>query len=223
MLNRLADDVWEAAAPMRFLGFAIGTRMTVIKLPNAGLLLHSPVPLDDTLRKQLDALGEVQHIVAPNVFHHMHALGAQQHYPQAIVTAAAGVAAKQPHLRIDRTLSETGPEAWGDTFGLVTIEGSMLSETVMLHRPSRTLISADLVEYFEHHDEWLTRQYLKLAGVYGQVAWNRLLRLVYRDRKRARASIDRILAWDFDRVTIAHGQVITDRAKDNIAQSFEWL
>jgi hypothetical protein len=153
----------------------------------------------------------------------MHAMGAQQLYPHAIVTAANGVAAKQPQLRIDRALSEEAAEAWGDAISLVTIDGSMLSETVMLHRPSRTLISADLVEYFEHHDEWFTRQYLKLAGVYGQVAWNRLLRFVYRDRKRARQSIDRILEWDFDRVTIAHGQVITQRAKDSIAQSFTWL
>ena len=40
------------------------TRMTVIRLPDGGLWLHSPTPLDDGLRAAIDALGPVAHIVA---------------------------------------------------------------------------------------------------------------------------------------------------------------
>ena len=57
MLHQLADDVWEVPHPLRFMGFAIGTRMTVIRLPSGGLLLHSPVPVDDRLAGELAEIG----------------------------------------------------------------------------------------------------------------------------------------------------------------------
>lgn len=223
MLNRVADDVWAVRAPMRFAGFAIGTRMTVVRLPGGGLLLHSPVPIDDALRDELARLGRVEHIVCPNRYHHVHAVAAQKRYPDATLSTAAGLEKKRPDLRIDRVLDETPAPGWRDAIDLVTIRGCMLGETVLFHRPSRTLISADLVEYFERHDEWLTRQYLKAAGVYGKVAWNRLLYFMYRDHQAARASLDRILAWDFDRVIIAHGEIIERDAKTQVRDSFTWL
>lgn len=223
MLNQLAVDVWTVRAPMRFAGFAIGTRMTVVRLPGGGLLLHSPVPIDDALRAEVARLGPVEHIVCPNRYHHVHAVAAQKRFPDANLSAAAGLEKKRPDLRIDRVLDETPAPGWGDAIDLVSIDGCMLGETVLFHRPSRTLISADLVEYFEHHDEWLTRTYLKAAGVYGKVAWNRLLYFMYRDRAAARASLDRILAWDFERVSIAHGEIIERDAKAAVRNSFTWL
>src|SRR5207253_182649 len=46
------------------------TRMAVIRLSGGGLFLWSPIPLTDGLRAEVDALGEVSHIVAPNSLHH---------------------------------------------------------------------------------------------------------------------------------------------------------
>jgi hypothetical protein len=222
-LAPVADDVWCVRVPSRFAGFAIGTRMTVVRLPGGGLLLHSPVPIDDALRAELDRLGPVEHIVAPNRYHHLYAGQVKALYPSATLSAARGLEKKRPDLAIDRVFDETPAPGWGDTFDLVTIDGCMLGETVLLHRPSKTLVSADLVEYFEHHEEWWTRQYLKAAGVYGEVAWNRLLKFMYRDRAAARASLDRIFGWDFDRVTIAHGDIIEHDARDRVVKSFGWL
>ena len=186
-------------------------------------IFHSPVPIDNSLRAELDRLGSVEHIVCPNRFHHLHAVAAQKMFPVATLSAAAGLEKKRPDLRIDRVLDETPAPGWGDAFELVTIRGCVLGETVLYHRPSRTLITADLVEYFEHHDEWWTRAYLRAAGVYGHVAWNRFLRFMYRDRQAARGGIDRILAWDFERVTIAHGKVIERDAREQVRASFTWL
>ena len=38
-------DLWTLDAPQRFLGMPLGTRMTVVRLPGAELLLYSPVAL----------------------------------------------------------------------------------------------------------------------------------------------------------------------------------
>ena len=68
-----ADGQADAAVPKFLRKYDFGTRMTVVRLSDGGLFLHSPIRLDGGLRAQLDALGEVRAIVAPNRFHHLFA------------------------------------------------------------------------------------------------------------------------------------------------------
>ena len=56
-LRQLAKDLWVAERPQRFYGLEVGTRMTVMRLVDGSLLLHSPIALDAALRRELDALG----------------------------------------------------------------------------------------------------------------------------------------------------------------------
>ena len=70
-LQSLTESVWHVAVPHAFMGLHVGARMTVVKLSSGGLLLHSPVPVDEPLAQELAALGEVTHIVCPNLFHHV--------------------------------------------------------------------------------------------------------------------------------------------------------
>ena len=147
-LQPLADAIWHVAVPHAFMGLHVGTRMTVVKLSTGGLLLHSPVPVDEDLAAELAALGEVKHIVCPNLFHHVFAAEVKQRYPEALLHGPAKLAGKRKDLTLDATLSETPHPDWGDDFELVFIEGSMLQETVFYHRASRTLIAADLIENF---------------------------------------------------------------------------
>jgi hypothetical protein len=52
LLEKLADDVWIVASGHSMLGLHLGTRMTVVRLTNGGLLLHSPVPMSGRLGRQ---------------------------------------------------------------------------------------------------------------------------------------------------------------------------
>ncbi|MCX5739787.1 MAG: DUF4336 domain-containing protein, partial [Proteobacteria bacterium] len=72
-MRELAKDIWVADRPQRFYGLEVGTRMTVIRLVDGSLLLHSPVALDAALRRELDAIGRVRFAVAPNRVHHLYA------------------------------------------------------------------------------------------------------------------------------------------------------
>lgn len=222
-LTQVTEDIWVVTSPHKMMGLHLGTRMSVVRLSGGGLLLHSPVPLSDSLRRELDNLGPVRHVVCPNLFHHSYAGAVMQAYPEAILHAPEGLAKKRKDLKIHQTLSETPHPDWAEDLVPLTIEGSMLNETVFLHKKSRTIISADLAENFETSDHLLTRLYLKAAGIHGRVGWSRLLRFVYRDRAKARASIDRLLSWDFERVIIAHGNLIEEKAKDAIRETFSWL
>src|SRR4051812_30918615 len=63
LLAPWARDLWTVAAPQKMMGLHLGTRMTVVRLPGGGILLHSPVPISPALRQEIDALGEVAHLI----------------------------------------------------------------------------------------------------------------------------------------------------------------
>ena len=42
-LKQIAPALWEVDEPMKVLGMALGHRMTVARLPDGSLWLHSPV------------------------------------------------------------------------------------------------------------------------------------------------------------------------------------
>jgi hypothetical protein len=75
VLEQLAPDLWVATRPLPLRVGDIGTRMTVIRLGDGSLLLHSPVRIDDATRAAVDALGPVGAVVAPNLHHHFHVRG----------------------------------------------------------------------------------------------------------------------------------------------------
>jgi hypothetical protein len=222
-LQPFAQNIWTALAPHAFMGLHVGTRMTVIRLSSGKLLLHSPIPLKSELRAAIDALGPVAHIVCPNQFHHMYAAEAVMAYPQATLHGPAALQRKRKDLRFGAVLTDQPHPDWRDDLELLTIEGCMLGETIFYHRATRTLIACDLVENFHQSTHWLTRNYLRLGGVLGRVGWHPLLRIAYRDRKRARACVDRVLAWPFERVALAHGELLTENAHASVREGLAWL
>lgn len=222
-LTPFAENIWTVAAPMSLMGLQLGTRMTIVRLEDGGLLLHSPVPIDEALAQEITALGPVAHIVAPNAFHHFHVGPAMARFPEARSYGAPGLTLKRLDLRFGAMFTEETPLPFAKELEPLTIRGSLLGETVLLHRRSGTVVSSDLTENFRTHEHLPTRLYLKASGVYGKPGWSRLMRFLYRDRKAARESIDRLLKWDFDRAVIAHGEPFASGAKAAVEQSFTWL
>lgn len=100
MLKQIACHLWVAEQPLKFLGLEVGTRMTVISQTDNSLLIISPIQIDSTLKQQLDSLGTVKYIIAPNLFHHLFLADCQQLYPNAKIIAPPGIKNKQPNLEI---------------------------------------------------------------------------------------------------------------------------
>lgn len=222
-MEKLANNLWVMAAPQSFLGLHLGTRMTVVRLQDGSLLVHSPIALTPDLRAEVDALGPVHHLVAPNQGHHLYAGEWQRAYPGALLHAAVGLAKRRKDLAIDHELRGEAHVAWRNDLDTTFLDGTMLNETVFLHRPSRSLIVADVIENFETSPHWPTRMYLKVCGIHGKPGLSRGLRPIFRDRRRARRSIDEILSWDFDRILLAHGDIIGTGGKDALRETYTWL
>jgi hypothetical protein len=223
-LQSVAEGLWAVRAPQQFMGMHVGTQMTIVRLSGGGLLLHSPIPITPELKVQIDAIGPVRHIICPNLFHHLHAGSALAAWPQALLHGPEKLQRKRKDLRFDAVFSEAPHPDWANDLTGITIDGSLLGETVLYHKASKTLITVDLVENFSHHDHVPTRWYLKLGGIYGRVGWHRLLRAVYVNRRKARASMQRILALDFERVLVAHGDHNIERdARRVIEGGLGWM
>ncbi|MBE9045875.1 DUF4336 domain-containing protein [Pleurocapsales cyanobacterium LEGE 10410] len=106
MLRQIDRSLWVAQQPFKFLGLEVGTRMTVIKLSDNCLVLISPIEIDPETEKQLNALGTVRYLIAPNLFHYLYLDQCQQIYPQAQTIAPPGLIAKQPNLKKDKVLKK---------------------------------------------------------------------------------------------------------------------
>lgn len=221
-LEPVDEEIWAIAAPQKFLGLHLGTRMTVVRLASGGLWLHSPVALDEGLRGELSDLGPVEHVVAPNLYHHLRVGEYVAAFPDAKLHGAPGLAKKRSDLRFDTELADA-VAPWDDELKPLPIRGTILRETVFVHPRTRSLIVSDLIENFDTSDHWGTRMYLKLGGIHGKIGVSRPLRLAYRKRDRVREDLQRVLAEDFDRIVICHGAIIEGDARDKLREGYSWL
>ncbi|MGB5809928.1 MAG: DUF4336 domain-containing protein [Polyangiales bacterium] len=223
MLQPLTDGVWVADTSNSFFGLQLGARMTIVRFGDGTLLLHSPIAIDAAMKADIDALGPVAHIVAPNVFHHVYAKPAIDLYPSAKVHLAPGLEKKRPDLRADAVLGASPDPTWRDELESLPIDGTLLKETAFVHVPSGTLLCSDLVENFGTSDHWLTRAYLKVNGVLGKPGLSRALRFAFRDKRAARRSIDAILEHPIDKIALAHGDPIMREGQATLHASYTWL
>jgi hypothetical protein len=223
-LRALDRDLWIAERAQRFYGLEVGTRMTVIRLADGSVLLHSPVALDARLRGELDAIGPVRWVIAPNRVHHLYAGRVRDAYPEARLWVAPGVERKRPDLSYEAVLDDEAPEPWRGQVDQVFFRGRPYeNEVVFLHRASRTLVMCDLAFNFGPRAALPTRWLMRLMRSYGRFGPSTLDPWLIRDRAAARASLERILAWDFDRVIVAHGEVLEGGGHAALSRGYRWL
>jgi len=209
----IAGRIWLCSYPVKYLGMELTARMTVIRLEDGRLILHSPCEIDDHLRHALVELGEVACIVAPGTFHHLHVPSAQAAFPEAETFICPGIEGKRPDLHFDGLLGDIAPAAWAGQLEQVLVRGNRrIWEVAFFHRQTRTLILVDLIEKFTDATpkvDWKLKLWWKLVFH----MWNTAkpapeYQLGWSDRKAARASLLRILQWDFERVIPAHGDIV---------------
>lgn len=219
---------WIDGDRVRMLGIPFTTRMTLVQLPGDEVWVHSPVSPTPARLDAVAALGRVTHLVAPNRFHHLAVPAWQEAFPDAVTWAGPGLSSRGLPLRVDRELEDLADEErpWGPDLEHALFLGTqVLPESVFFHRPSRTLLVTDIVQNHDPAGEtpfW--RAVKRLNGILapgGGVP--RDWRLTVRDRAAARRSLERILAWDFDRLILSHGLCLDEGAHAHVERAFAWL
>lgn len=228
-LREIDSDLWAAEEPLRYLGFEMGRRMTVVRLTDRTLLLHSPARLSEGLRRELDRLGETRFVVPASILHgHLDMGQYRDAYPRAKLFGVPGLDRKRPDLRFDGLLGGAAEPDWiGDLdqkrFEGHRVAGRVLNEVEFFHRKTRTLITGDLC--FNIGPRWPLRTRLLAWGprMRRRLGPTVAFRMGIRDRRAARRSVERILEWDFDRILPGHGEVVESGAKGTFEKDFAWL
>lgn len=213
------------------LGTQLPVRMTVLRLPDGSLLLHSPTAFSPALGAALASLGPVRHLVAPNIAHWTFLEAWQRAFPEAVTWAAPGLRqrgqVRRSQVRLDHDLRPIPPAAWGGAITLVTVPGGLgFHEVAVFHEPSRTLVLTDLVLNLEA--ERLPALLRPVARMFGVVAPYGMpppyLRAIIRWRHRAAArAAERLLALEPDRVIFAHGRWFERYGTTALRRSLRWL
>ena len=221
-MNAVTDGLWEQTDPLRIAGvLELGHRMTVIRLPSGGLVVHSPCAWNEALDAELRELGPVEWFLVPSAMHDLYLLGWARAFPQTPWLAPSRIRPRR--LPVHDTIPAVWPAAFRGVLDALPLDGvPRLHEVAVLHRPSRTLIVADLVFNLQTQPSWAGRAGLRALGAYGRLASCRSFRLLVRDRAAFRRSVDRLLAADFDRLIVGHGDCVPSGAKQALRDALEW-
>lgn len=223
-LQQLDTDLWIASTPHRFMGVDFGARMTVVRLSDGRLWVHSPLPARPELFADVLALGPVVWLVAPNRLHHLYIGDWHRELPDAEVHVAPGLETKRPDLAVTGVLGDAVAPGWAQALEPLPLEGMpAANEFVFFHGASATLIVSDLVFNLDASSPPLTRLVFRLIGSPGELAPTLVEKLLIRDRAAFRRSLERILEWPFERVVMAHGSVWQHGGREALARGYAWL
>jgi len=220
--------IWTAAYPVRYSATRFPGTMTVLRLADDRLMIHSPGPLDTALQNEISSLGRIAFIVAPGTFHHLHLAACRSAFPDAETWICPGIERKRPRLEFDWILSDQPDPRWrADLDQALVRGGALIAEVAFFHRAARTLVLVDVVENMGDRTpgtNWALRFWWKFLFR----MWNRArpapeYRFAWRDRSAAGRSLRRILQWDFDQVLMAHGEPITENAHAVIEEAWRPL
>jgi hypothetical protein len=230
VLKPVAQDVWIADGPeigMNYLGFTMPfpTRMTVVRLADGGLFVHSPIQPDAALMDAVAMLGQVTCLVAPNTLHYWSVPDWKARFAAARVFAVPGLKAKRP-LAVDAVLGDEAPPDWRGEIDQVLIKGGLFTECDFFHRPSRTVILADLIENFEapRVKSWFLRFLMRIGDVTDpNGSAPRDMRATFRGHRAPLcAAVRRMLDWPAERVILAHGRWYDRDGAREMARAFSW-
>lgn len=227
MLEPFGPSLYIADGPVvSFHGFPYPTRMAVARLSDGSAWVWSPIALTTELADKVQAIGPVRYIVSPNKLHYLFLQAWAGHWPDARLYAPPGLARKKRALHFHALLDDQPISSWAADIDYVVFRGSFaMDEVAFFHRASRTAIIGDLIQRFtdEHLSGW-KGMVMKLCGLAGENGstppdW----RASFLRHGPARAALDKVLAWNPERLLIAHGSCAQNGAADIIEKALRWI
>lgn len=169
-------------------------------------------------------LGEVAALVDVTNFHDTFAELGSAMFPQARYFAPNGFPHRQ---QLKAEAIENGQDIWGNELVWIPIDGvPRINEWACFHPQSKTLVLADLIFNCRPTD-FRGKLFFALAGIRGWPGNCRLFRMLIRNRNQFEQSIRAILALDFERLVVAHGDPVEEDAKEvftsAVKRAFPWM
>ena len=210
----LAPNLWLLPYPLKTLGVNIGRNVTIIRLNSGKLIVHSTAPFTSQDVEAIRKLGEPEWIVDSLLRHDTFATPGRAAFPSARYLAPEGFS-KDLGFRTEPLIPP--PAEWKEEVAVASVEGAPeFGEIVTLHRPTRTLVAADLIINFGGEQSLWAKFLLRIASVGGKhdPGMTVPFKKAIRDEAAFVASLKTILSWDFDRIVVGHGTPIPTGGKE---------
>jgi hypothetical protein len=215
-MNTIGENIWLLTYPLKKLGVDVQRNVTIIRLHSGQLVIHSTAAFASNDVAEISALGEPKWLVEAMLDHDTFADEARAAFPDAIYLAPPDF---QEKVGFSVYPILPAPPAWGAELEVLAVGGiPSLQEYLFFHAPSRTLITADLVFNFGYDEPLWAELLLRVAiGSEHHPGMSRPFKAAIKDEAAFKSSMASMLAWDFDRVIVAHGEPIATGAKEKVA------
>jgi hypothetical protein len=221
-LTAIAPDLWRITYPLKTLGVDLNRNVTIIRLASGKLIIHSSAPFLPEDVAAISQLGQPSWIVDTLLRHDTFVREGREAFPEASYLGPDGFAAD---VDFPVGLLLPPPAEWQDELDVLAVAGAPeMGEIVFHHRPSRTLIVADLLVNFGD-EEGLWAEILIRAATVGakhEPGMTRPFKMAIKDEGAFEASIREILSWDFDRIIVGHGDVIETGGKEKLRVTLQY-
>lgn len=227
-MKKISNNLWLFdGEPVTFMMLPFTTRMTIIRLSNSKLWVHSPIKLNTELKAQVDALGEIEYLIAPNHLHHLFLAKWQECYPDAQTYGTREVIKKRSELCFCAELTSDKSYPWDEDIHSLLFAGSpLMQEAVFLHRESKTLVLTDLIENFPATDFTpVQRMFAKFTGILapnGKTPIDWRMSFLFH-KKEAKDNYLKMVQWQPQKIIMAHGVIVESNAMTFLKRSFSWL
>jgi hypothetical protein len=183
--------------------------MTVARLSDGSLVIHSAIALAEEEQRKLEALGTPSVLIVPNRGHRLDAPAYKKRYPALRVFAPrGGRKGVEEVVPVDGTYEDFPGD---DTVRLETLKGVAEEEGAMLVRSSdgTTVVLNDVVFNMDRKKDPLGWFFTTVLGSAPGPRVSRLVKLLYvKDRKALRAELERLATIpDLVRLIVAHEKV----------------
>ena len=197
------------------------TRSLAVRMPDRAIAVLSPLP-DDDARRDVAALGPVRFLVAPNSFHYVGLASWAKAFPEARIFLAPALRARRPELSAGEELAEDVATPFAGTLAhcvLGPVRG--VSEVAFLHRPSRTLILTDACFHIRKAERLRDRLAYRMLGAWRRFGPSRTAStILLRDRAQVASFVESVSRWDFERIVVAHGEVLEPAGPEALCAAF---
>lgn len=212
MLKEVCPDIFTQESEINIFPIKLPVRETLVKL-NHGLVLISPIA---SVREDFEEGGNVTEIVSPSLVHHLALKKAKELFPSAKVWGVSGLEKKVGHNIVDQYFFK---DSWpyGEELKVYSIDGMpSMKEVVFYHIKSKTLIVTDLCFNLQSVNGFFSWLSSNLFGTFKKFTVSKLFMTQVKDRNAFTLSILEILKLDFDRIIMAHGEILHTQAKSKI-------
>lgn len=228
-LKSIGEDIWIVdGEPITAMGLTVPVRMTVIRLSDGTVLLHSPIRHAPALAQAIARLGRVRHLLAPTTAHWKYLGEWQRAFPGAVTWAVPGLRdraqVRKSGIRLDHDLGDAAPAAWSGEIRQGLVRGLGLHEAWFFHEPSRTLVLTDLIENLD------PARLPPVSAAAARLARATVARPALHVRtaillggQQAKGDIRTMVALAPDKVVFAHGAWFAANGATRLNRAFAWL